>query len=81
MKFAQFMARPLGRGLRIIAGIALVLLGALALLPAGESVWGWVLIAVGAVFVAVGAINVCALARLFGGPFSGRKALAADRQN
>ena len=80
MKFAQFMARPFGRGLRIVVGAALILVGALVLLPAGQPVWGWVLIGVGALFAVVGALNVCPLALLFGGPFSGRAAREAEER-
>ena len=81
MKFAQFMARAFGRGIRIALGVALVLVGLLALLPAGKLVIAWILVAIGGFFIAIGALNVCPLALLFGGSFSGRKALAAAKRD
>lgn len=72
--FAAFMAHPLGRGIRVIAGLALI-------------GWGWamrdqtsgmVLMAVGLVPLAAGIFNFCLIAPLIGAPFSGRAALAAE---
>ena len=66
MGFAKFMASGAGRGLRAIAGIVLIVVGAVA----GG---GWlVLSAVGIVFVAVGVFDFCLLAPLFGQPLRGR---------
>jgi len=69
--FACFMARPAGRLLRIVAGLALI-------------AWGWtmrgttmgtVLMIVGVVPILAGVLNVCLLAPIIGAPFSGRAAL------
>ena len=71
--FACFMARPAGRLLRIVGGLALI-------------AWGWsmrgqtagmVLMIVGLVPLLAGVLNVCLLAPIIGAPFSGRAALDA----
>jgi hypothetical protein len=71
MGFAKFMAGPIGRGVRIIAGVILVLVG---LLSVGD-VGGIVLAAVGVVVFLAGALNVCLISPILGAPFSGKKAL------
>jgi hypothetical protein len=64
MGFAQFMASSLGRGVRIAAG--------LVFLAWGLFLGGGILpILLGVVFVAVGALDVCLLAPLFGAPLKG----------
>ena len=69
--FACFMARPAGRLLRIVAGLALM-------------GWGWtmrgttlgtLLMIAGIVPILAGVLNVCLLAPIIGAPFSGRAAL------
>ncbi len=67
MKFAIFMASPLGRMLRLVPGL---ILGGLAV--AGNVHWAFGLI--GLVLIASGALNICVLSKLFGGPFKGRDA-------
>jgi len=67
MGVARFFAGPGGRGVRIAAGVALAIVG----FPAGG--WWLLLVALGVVFVVVGAANVCLLAPLFGGPLDGRR--------
>ena len=67
MKFAQFMSRPEGRILRVVAGIALATTG---LLIGG---WGIVLIVVGVLLVISGAANRCFIAPLLRVPFRGSK--------
>ncbi|MHB1089078.1 MAG: YgaP family membrane protein [Acidimicrobiales bacterium] len=65
MKFAQFMSSGTGRLLRIVAGIALIVIG----LIAGG---GWVTLSViGLVPLIAGLANVCLLAPLFGQPLKG----------
>ncbi len=68
--FACFMASPTGRGVRVVAGLAII-------------VWGWsmraqtggiVLMIVGLVPLAAGVFNVCLIAPIIGAPFSGAKA-------
>lgn len=72
--FACFMARPAGRLLRIVAGLALI-------------AWGWsmrgtttgtVLMVVGLLPLLAGVFNVCLIAAMIGAPFSGRAALDAE---
>lgn len=64
MAFATFMASPAGRGIRIVAGVALIYWGLL---------YGSVLLAVaGLVPLAAGVLNLCVLAPLIGAPFRGR---------
>lgn len=66
MKFVTFMSSSAGRGLRIVAGIALLVLG---LVIGG----GWmVLSVVGLIPFIAGLINVCLLAPLFGQPLKSR---------
>ena len=64
MGFAQFMASGMGRGVRIAAGLVFLAWG---LFLGG----GVVPIILGGVFVAVGALDVCLLAPLFGAPLKG----------
>lgn len=74
--FACFMARPTGRLLRIVVGVAII-------------VWGWtmsgtttgtVLMIVGVVPLLAGVLNVCLIAPIIGAPFSGRAALDVERR-
>lgn len=67
--FFGFMASPAGRIARVVAGIALILVG---LLVVGE-VAGYVVAAVGLVPLLAGAFDVCVFSRLFGGPFKGEE--------
>jgi hypothetical protein len=71
MGFAKFMASTAGRSVRIIAGIALVVLG--ASLGGG----GWFLAVVGLVPLLAGISDVCLLAPLFGQPMSGKAVRAS----
>jgi hypothetical protein len=66
MEFAKFMATPLGRALRIVPGLVLAYGGFFA-------DWGWIVGGIGLVLIASGALNYCAIAKLAGGPFDGRK--------
>lgn len=72
MGFAFFMAGLPGRLLRVIAGLALVVVG----LGALGGIGGTVLAVVGLVPLLAGAANVCLLAPLLGLPFSGQAVLA-----
>jgi hypothetical protein len=65
--FFGFMASPAGRILRIIAGLALILIGLLVL----KGVGGWILAIVGLVPLAAGLFDRCVFAPLFGLPFVG----------
>lgn len=65
--FFRFIASPTGRIVRIVAGLALILLGLLAL----QGVGGWILAIVGLVPLAAGLFDRCVFAPLFGLPFGG----------
>lgn len=75
MSFICSMARPFGRWARIVAGIALVLAGPLAI----NGVAGIAVGVVGVVVVLAGAVNFCLLAPIFRAPFGGHSALAGQR--
>jgi hypothetical protein len=66
MGFAKFMASTAGRAVRVVAGLALIVVG--ALLGGG---W-WALAVVGLVPLAAGALDVCLFNVLFGQPLSGK---------
>lgn len=68
MGFAKWMASPVGRWLRVVAGIALIAAGIYV-----QGAWGVVLGVVGAVPLVAGIFNVCLFAPLFGAPFSGTR--------
>lgn len=72
MSFARFMAGPIGRGARVIAGIVLFIIG----LSIG-SVGGWILAILGVVVFLAGALNLCLFAPLFKAPFSGKAVLSS----
>jgi hypothetical protein len=65
MGFARFMSSWAGRLLRIVAGIALVVVGLVTVQGTG----GIILAIVGVVIGAAGAFNFCIFAPIFGGPF------------
>ncbi len=67
MAFARFMAGPLGRLIRIAAGVALIAIG----VSLGGA-W-WILAAVGVLPIAAGVFNVCAIGPLLGAPLSGAR--------
>ena len=62
-----FLASPAGRVTRIIAGLALILIGLLAL----GGIWGWILAIVGLVPLLAGVFDRCVFAPLAGLPFVG----------
>lgn len=72
MKFALFMAKPAGRILRVVVGLAVLAVGIVLQSPLGIA-----LIVLGAVFVVVGAVNVCLIAPFLRVPFSGRAVIRA----
>lgn len=74
MAIAKFMASPLGRGIRILVGLALIAWG-LGLFGVVESTTAIILVIVGAVPLLAGLFNVCLLAPILGAPFSGSEAL------
>ena len=67
MGFAHFMASPLGRGLRIVLGLALIVLG----IGMVGGVAGWVMAIAGLLPLTLGIINGCILAPFLKVPFKG----------
>jgi hypothetical protein len=65
MSFSKFMSTGLGRSLRVIAGVILIVLG---FVGGG----GWITLSiVGLVPLVAGVMNVCLLAPLMGQPLKG----------
>jgi hypothetical protein len=67
--FFDFIASPLGRGIRIVVGLALIAAGLFFI----EGVAGWIVAAAGVVPLAAGLFDVCVLAPLARLPFVGDK--------
>lgn len=67
--FCTFMASGTGRIVRIVAGIALILLGLMVM----KGTWGIVVAVVGLVPLVAGLFDFCVFAPLFGCPMSGPK--------
>ena len=65
--FFRFVASPTGRVIRIVAGLALILIGLLA----PEGLAGWIVAIVGLVPLAAGVFDWCVFAPLFGLPSVG----------
>jgi hypothetical protein len=65
MGFARFMSSLWGRLLRIVGGIALIVVGIAVVTGIG----GITLAIVGLVVLAAGLFNFCIFAPIFGGPF------------
>lgn len=65
MGFARFMSSITGRLLRIVAGVALIVIG----LAVVHGTGGIILAIVGLVPLIAGLGNFCVFAPLFGGPF------------
>lgn len=75
-RLGQFMASGVGRAVRIIAGIALIAGGLLAV--GGPA--GIIMAAIGLVPLLAGTFDVCVFSALFGGPFSGAAIRACARR-
>ncbi len=69
MGFARFMSSTAGRLIRVLAGVALVIVGLFVL----QNTTGYILAVVGLVPLFAGLFNFCVFAPLFGGPFLGSK--------
>jgi uncharacterized membrane protein len=65
--FAEWMATPLGRGLRVVFGAALILVG----LRVVQGVAGTVIALAGILPIATGILNICLLGPLLGAPLKG----------
>lgn len=74
MAIAKFMASPLGRGVRILAGVLLIAWG-LGLFGAVDQTTGIIIAVVGLVPLLAGVFNVCLIAPILGAPFSGSKVI------
>ena len=70
MPFARFLARPVGRGIRIAFGLFLIVWGFRTGTPEaiGLAVFGFVPLL-------AGILNICPIGFLFGMPFKGKDAL------
>lgn len=73
MGLVGFMASPAGRITRAVAGIVLIVIGAVA-----GGAWR-VLAVVGLVPLLAGIFDVCVVSPLFGGPFRGAQIRAQHR--
>jgi Protein of unknown function (DUF2892) len=67
MAFAEWMATPLGRGLRVVFGGLLIYVG----LNAIHGIAGTVVAVLGIVPIATGLLNICLLGPLLGAPLRG----------
>lgn len=73
MGFANFMSSGAGRVLRVVAGLAFILIGLILV----EGTWGIVLAVVGLVPFLAGIFDVCVIGRLLlGSPFKGAEVRA-----
>lgn len=68
MGFVKFMASMAGRMARVLAGVALMVVGLVVVRGTG----GYVLAGVGLLPLAAGALDFCVVAPLFGLPLPGR---------
>lgn len=75
---AQFLSGPAGRGVRVVAGLALIAVG---LGPVGGGMTGYIIAIVGLVPIAAGAFDFCLLGPLFKAPFRGADIRAAGRSD
>jgi DUF2892 family protein len=67
MKFVEWMATPLGRGLRVVFGGVLIYVG----LNVVQGVAGTVVALLGIVPIATGLLNLCLIAPLLGASMKG----------
>lgn len=67
MQFAEWMSKPAGRVLRVLAGVILIGAGLYF-----QGVWGYVVAVVGVAPVLAGVFNLCLIAPILGAPFRGR---------
>jgi hypothetical protein len=75
MAFAEFMASPLGRGLRVGFGGILIYVG----LNLVHGVAGTVIALLGILPIVTGLLNLCILGPLLGAPLRGSAVRAASR--
>ena len=75
--FARFMNNRAGRISRLVAGLALIVWGYAQL---GETL-GIVLMLIGLIPLVAGALDLCLISALLGGPLSGKKVRAGNSQS
>jgi hypothetical protein len=75
--FARFINTLAGRIIRLIAGAALIVWGYTQL----DQTLGIVLIVVGLIPLIAGALDLCVISALLGGPLSGKKVRASNLQS
>jgi hypothetical protein len=63
----SFLASSIGRGVRVVAGAILILVGLFVV----NGLWGWILAIVGLAPLAAGVFDFCIFAPLFKLPFGG----------
>lgn len=76
--FAQFMASPPGRWLRVVAGAGMVA-GGVVLRDDGSTTGGTLLATAGLIPLSAGAFDLCWISPLFGGPLRGDAIRRAGR--
>jgi len=72
MAIAKFMAGPIGRGVRVLAGVLLIALG---LFGGLDQTTGIIVAVIGVLPVLAGVLNFCLIGPLLGAPLSGSKVL------
>jgi hypothetical protein len=72
--FIRFMASPAGRILRLVAGAGIIAWG--LMVTGGDT--GKIIAAIGMLPILTGALNICVVAPLLGGPLSGSKVRASQ---
>ena len=75
--FARFVNSVAGRITRLIVGAALIIWGYTLL----DQTLGIVLIVIGLIPLVAGALDLCLISALLGGPISGKKLRARDLQS
>lgn len=75
--FARFINTLAGRIIRLIAGAVLIVWGYTQL----DQTLGIVLIVVGLIPLLAGALDLCLISALLGGPLSGKKVRASNLQS
>lgn len=65
-KFVDFAAGTYGRIIRGVVGLVLIVLG----IVAAHDIWVWILVILGAIFLASGVLGICALNLLVNRPLT-----------
>ena len=68
MKFSKFMASMAGRTLRVLAGLALIIVGLVM-----KSTAGYIIAVIGVIPLAAGLFDFCLIAKLLKLPFQGKE--------